>query len=167
MAEYIPADKVLLSVNIDHDQCVVSYDDDSNTVPNERNRYYFTCLETFESAFRRISDKQYEKNLISQLLLSNNRLLLCLSNRQIKDLNSEIEDLKLNLELLRPKVVACKCITGTECADEAQGESLVSNIRILTIYPFIITHDNTCRTLPRKYYCRLKCDNAIKFITIM
>jgi len=135
MAEFIPTPKLLFSVKIVDGQFVVVNEDESgNTIQEGIREYFSTCLNDFEIALLRVSRSGHNRDLISQLLLSNTRLSLCVPNRRI-------EELEFSLVHLRHQLAAHQFILGTEnaeadepsqqAADGAPGESWVSNVIIL------------------------------------
>jgi len=108
MAEYIPPPKTLFSVKIVNGQFVVdSYEDSVNTVTQDRRDLYHAYLNNFCSALAFVNENEYNKDVISQLLLSNTHLSLCLQNRRI-------EELELSLAPLRHQLAAYEYILGTE-----------------------------------------------------
>ena len=123
MAEYIPPPETLFSVKIVDGQFVVEYHDDSgNRVPEEQKEHLATCLNNFETALAHVS--QNENRVISQLLLSNTCLSLCLPNIQIKklelknqELELKIQELELSLAPLRHQLAAYQFMLGTETAE--------------------------------------------------
>ena len=123
MAEYTPPPKTLFSVKIVNGQFVVeNHDDSDDTVPEGVREYYHTCLNKFQSALTLVHEKDYDKDVISQLMLSNNNLVLCQPNRRI-------DELELSLAPLQHQLAAYEFIleTGTAETDEpsqqAAGES--------------------------------------------
>jgi len=133
MAEIIP--KSLFSVKKVSNQFVVVNEDDSgNAIQEGIREYYFSCLNDFEIALNRVNRSGHDRDLISQLLLTNTRLSLCVPNRRI-------EELELSLIPLRHQLAAHQFILGTEtaeadelsqqAADDAPGKSWVSNVIIL------------------------------------
>ena len=82
----LPHTKVF-SVKIVDKQFVVENEDDSWVTVKERTRqYYHACLNMFERALVHVNENKYNKDIISQLLLSNTRLTLCIPNRRIEKL---------------------------------------------------------------------------------
>jgi len=134
----------LFSVNIVNNQFVVADSSDSGSMVHENTREYFTsCLKNFETALAHANDSGYDKHVISQLLVNNFRLALCVPNRKI-------EELELSLAPLRHELVAYQDILGTgygdagepsqQAAAGASGESLRSTCQIFqsTCTPSII-----------------------------
>jgi len=118
MAEYIPPPETLFSVNIVNGQFIVVNDDDSgNTVPEGIREHYHACLNNFRSALALANEKNYGKDVISQLLLSNNNLVLFLPNRRIKELELKIEDLELSLAPLRHHQATHQFMLGAETSE--------------------------------------------------
>jgi len=94
MAENIPCapggeqePESVFSVNIVNNQFVVADNSDSESTVHENTREYFTsCLKNFETALVHANDSGYDKHVISQLLVNNFRLALCVPNRRIKEM---------------------------------------------------------------------------------
>jgi len=108
MAEYIPPPKTLFSVKIVNGQFVV--ENHGNRVQEGVREHYHACLNNFESALALVNQLDYDKDVISQLLLSNDNLVLCLPNRRI-------EELELSLAPLRHQLATYEFILGSEAAE--------------------------------------------------
>jgi len=118
MAEYIPPPKTLFSVKIVNGQLVVeNYDDSGDMVPEGIREHYHACLNNFRSALALANEKDYDKDVINQLLLSNDHLVLCLPNRRIKELELKIEELELSLAPLRHHQAAHQYMLGAEITE--------------------------------------------------
>jgi len=107
----------LFSVKIVDNQCVLETDNDS-AVQEDLRVHYHTCLNDFERALVGVNEKGYDRDIISQLLLSNTRLTLCVPNRRIREL-------ELDLAPLRYQLAAHQYILGTpnEAADEPNQQA--------------------------------------------
>ena len=92
MAEYIPPPKTVFSLKIVNGQFVVE-NNTGNTVTEDINEQYHAYLNNFRSILRFVNENDYDKDVISQLLLSNIRLSLCLPNRRIKELELSLAPL--------------------------------------------------------------------------
>jgi len=89
MAEYVPPPKTLFSVKVVNNQYVVVSDDEGDNAVQEGIRdsnLFFTNLNSFQRALAHVNEQAYDNDIISQLLLSNTRLALCVPNRRIKEL---------------------------------------------------------------------------------
>jgi len=144
----MPPPKTLFSVKIVNGQFVLNDEDNSNTVPEGIREHYHSCLNNFQSALALANENNYDKDVISQLLLSNNTLALCLPNRRIKELELRIEQLELSLAPLRYHQAANEYMIGTETAetdepslvtDNASGKSWVFSIRYKPEYVSNVT----------------------------
>ena len=151
MAENIPCapggkqePKALFSVNIVNNQFVVADSSNSGSTVHENTReHYNNCLKNFETALAHVNNSEYDKHVISQLLVNNFRLALCVPNRRI-------EELELSQAPLRHELAAYQDIVGTGIGDAdelsqqaaagASGESLRSTCQIFqsTCTPSII-----------------------------
>jgi len=140
MAEYIPgisdrkqASKNLFSVKIVDKQFVIETDNDT-AVQEDLRVHYHTCLNDFERTLVDVNEKGYDRDSISQLLLSNTRLTLCVPNRRI-------QELELDLAPLRHQLAAYQYILGTpnEAAHEPnqQDAAEVTGER-LNLYTILI-----------------------------
>ena len=135
MAEYIPPPKTLFSVKIVNGQLVVENYDSGDMVPEGIREYYHACLNNFRSALALANKKNYGKDVINQLLLSNDHLVLCLPNRRIKELELKIEELELSLAPLRHHQATHQYMLGAEitetdepsqqATDDAPGKTIL------------------------------------------
>jgi len=101
-----PPHTKVFSVKIVDNQFVVENEDDSGiTVEEGTRQYYNACLKTFERALAYVNERKYNKDIISQLLLSSTRLTLCIPNRRI-------EELELSLAPIRHQLAAFQYISG-------------------------------------------------------
>jgi len=96
MAEYIPPIKTIFSVKIIDNQFVVENHNSGITITEGNREYYHSCLNNFESALVYVNKHNYDKDVISQLLLSNTRLSLCIPNKRIEELESSLAPLRHN-----------------------------------------------------------------------
>jgi len=114
MAEYRPPPKTLFTVKIVDGQFVVENNDNSgNTATEDTKEQYHAYLNNFRSALRFINENDYNKDVISQLLLSNTRLSLFLPNRRI-------EELELSLAPLRYHQATNEFILGAETLETGE-----------------------------------------------
>jgi len=126
MAEYIPGlsgseqePHTLFSVNIVKNQFVVADSSDSGSTVCENTReYYNNCLKNFETTLAHANDSGYDKYVISQLVVNNFRLALCVPNRRI-------EELEIGLATLRQELSAYQALleTGNAEADEPSQQA--------------------------------------------
>jgi len=118
MAEYIPGPsgsehepKTLFTVKLDNHQFIVTDNDDSRcTVHEDTREHYNTCLNNFERALAQVNENGYDKNIISQLLLSNTHLIQCIPKRKI-------QELEMNIAPLRHELATYKFIVGSGDAE--------------------------------------------------
>ena len=118
MAEYIPGlsgseqePHTLFSMHIVNNQFVVADNDENRSKVHENTReHYNNCMKDFETALAHVNDCVYDKHLISQLVVNNFRLALCVPNRRI-------EELELSMAPLRQELSAYQDFFGTRDAE--------------------------------------------------
>jgi len=130
MAEFMPGPsesehepETLFAVKINNNQLIVSDNDDMrNTVHEDTREHYNTCLNNFEIALAQVNENGYDKNIISQLLLSNTHLTLCIPKKRI-------EDLEMSFASRRHELATYQYILGSgdADADEPSQEAAAGN----------------------------------------
>jgi len=103
--------KALFSVNIVNNQFVVADSSNNGSTVHENTReYYNKCLKNYETALANVNNSEYDKHVISQLLINNFRLALFVPN-------TKIEELELSLAPLRHELSAYQDFFGTRNAE--------------------------------------------------